>query len=115
MLQNGSLLNDNVVQGYINLLGSAFGSSHGVRVVNTHFFEILERQGWDRVSMWMRSSEVVESSWDTAPIILVPIFLGHNEFGHWSNLFRLGTNLKCTIYDDSLSKPLAWANAEKVH
>ena len=40
MLQKGSLLNDNVVQGYINLLGSSFGSSHGVRVVNTHFLKI---------------------------------------------------------------------------
>jgi Ulp1 family protease len=54
MLQNGSLLNDNVVQGYINLLGSAFGSSHGVQVVNTHCFDILEEhEGWDRVWTWM--------------------------------------------------------------
>ena len=53
MLQKGLLLNDNVVQGYINLLGSAFGSSHGVRVVNTHFFNNLEREGWGKVSRWM--------------------------------------------------------------
>jgi hypothetical protein len=29
---------------------------------------------------------MVESNWDTAPIILVPIFTGQNEFGHWSKL-----------------------------
>jgi len=115
MLQDGALLNDNMVQGYINLLGSAFGSSHGVRVVNTNFFNTLRCDGWNNVANWMRSSGVVESNWDTAPIILVPIFSGHSESGHWSNLFRLGTNLKCTIYDDSLGEPVAGENAEKVH
>jgi hypothetical protein len=114
MLQKGSLLNDNVVQGYINLLGSAFGSSHGVQVVNTNFFKYLESAGWDKVSRWMQSSEVMESNWDTAPIILVPIFTGHNKSGHWSNLLRLGTSIKCTIYDDSLEEQTARENAEKV-
>jgi hypothetical protein len=45
MLLPGSLLNENVVQGYINMLGRAFGPSLGVRVVSTTFHSILCRDG----------------------------------------------------------------------
>ena len=85
MLRVGALIDDNVVQGYYNLLRQRF-SGLGVRVVNTNFFSTLQQNSWNNVARWVKEVEGVESgTWETARTILVPIFSGSNTGGHWSN------------------------------
>ena len=48
MLQNGALLNDQVIHGYMNLLGTTFGGSLGLQVVSTHFYaKLAQSRNWN--------------------------------------------------------------------
>jgi Ulp1 family protease len=54
MLQNGALLNDQVIHGYMNLLGATFGGSLGLQVVSTHFYAKLAHSiNWNLVNQWV--------------------------------------------------------------
>jgi hypothetical protein len=87
MLQNGALLDDQVIHGYMNLLGKTFGGSLGLRVVSTHFYaKLAQCRNWDLVNRWEREIGNTDINWETTPIIAIPIFLGPNSHGHWSNL-----------------------------
>jgi Ulp1 family protease len=105
MLKFGSLLNDNVVQGYLNLLAVKF-MGLGVRIVVPSFYPKLLADGWDAVQTWVQESESMDTNWETAPIILVPIFTGSLHYGHWSGLIvdrriQIGST-GIRVYHDSL-------------
>ncbi len=77
LLTFGTLLNDNIVQGYLNLLASKFDRlGIPVRIVMPQFYPAFLRQGWAGVQRWVKETAFMESNWLTAQIILVPIFTG---------------------------------------
>jgi Ulp1 family protease len=87
MLQNGALLNDQVIHGYMNLLGTQFGGLLSLRVISTHFYaKLAQSRNWNLVNRWVQEIGNTGTNWETAPIIVMPIFLGPNGHGHWSNL-----------------------------
>jgi Ulp1 family protease len=84
ILQNGALLNNQVIHGYMNLLGTTFGGLLGLRVLSTHFYaKISQSRNWNLVNRWVREIGNTGTNWETAPIIAMPIFLGSNSHGHW--------------------------------
>jgi hypothetical protein len=88
MLQSGSLLNDQVMNGYMNLLGAMFVRNLGLRVVSTYFYSKITQStnSWNQVNRWVREIGHSHTNWENAPIIAIPIFLGPNSCGHWKNL-----------------------------
>jgi hypothetical protein len=112
MLTSGSMLNDNVVQGYCNLIAQQFGSlGLHVRIVSPQFYPTFRKYGWERVQRWVQATQAVESDWTNAPLILVPTFTGPRDAGHWSGLIvdriqgRIGTGI--CVYQDSLTASTA--------
>ncbi len=82
MLQSGALFNDQVIHGYMHLLGTKFGLSLGLRVVSTHFYaKLAQSRKWNQVNWWVRAIGNTGTNWETAPIIAIPIFLGPNNYG----------------------------------
>jgi hypothetical protein len=87
MLQNGALLNDQVINGYMNLLCTQFGGSLSLQAVSTHFYaKLAQSRNWNLVNWWVREIGNTGTNWETAPIIVMPLFLGPNDHRHWSNL-----------------------------
>jgi hypothetical protein len=117
LLTFGSLLNDNVVLGYLNLLAVKFkGLGIPVRIVAPQFYPTLLAQGWSKVKGWVKETGFMETNWLTSPIILVPIFTGSIYSGHWSG-FTIDRSIPIgptgiRVYKDSLSSTFA-SNALK--
>jgi hypothetical protein len=94
LLTFGTLLNGNVVLGYLNLLAVKFnGLGIPVRIVMPQFYPTFLLEGWNKVQGWVRATGFMETNWETAPIILVPIFTGSIFSGHWSG-FTVGRPLQ---------------------
>ena len=62
------------------------------------------------VQRWVRETQVMETNWSTAPLILVPIFAGPRGGGHWLGLIidcgrqqLVGGSRELYVYQDSLS------------
>jgi Ulp1 family protease len=106
------MLNDNIVQGYLNLLAIKFnGLGISVRIVMPQFYPTFLREGWTSVQRWVKQTGFMDSNWLTAEIILVPIFTGSMFSGHWSGLtidrrIPIGpTGIR--VYTDSLPSQFA--------
>ena len=85
LLTFGTLLNDNVVLGYLNLLAVQFNRlGIPVRIVAPQFYPAFLKHGWTKVQRWVKETGFMETNWLTSPIILVPIFTGSIYSGHWS-------------------------------
>jgi Ulp1 family protease len=117
LLTFGSLLNDHVVLGYLNLLAVKLKRlGIPVRIVAPQFYPTLLEQGWTKVQRWVKEIGFMETNWLTSPIILVPIFTGSIYSGHWSGYtvdrsIPIGpTGIR--VYKDSLSSKFA-SNALK--
>jgi Ulp1 family protease len=115
LLTFGTLLNDNIVQGYLNLLASKFDRlGIPVRIVMPQFYPAFLRQGWAGVQRWVKETAFMESNWLTAQIILVPIFTGPIYSGHWSG-FTIDRRIPIgptgiRVYKDSLPSQVAANN-----
>jgi hypothetical protein len=107
LLTFGTLLTDNIVQGYMNLLAVKFNRlGIPVRIVMPQFYPTFLREGWTRVQRWVKETGFMESNWQTAQIILVPIFTGSIYSGHWSG-FTIDRRIPIgptgiRVYKDSL-------------
>ena len=107
LLTFGTLLNDNIVQGYLNLLAAKFDRlGVPVRIVMPQFYPAFLRHGWVGVQRWVKETAFMESNWLTAQIILVPIFTGSIYSGHWSG-FTIDRRIPIgptgiRVYQDSL-------------
>jgi hypothetical protein len=115
LLTFGTLLNDNIVQGYLNLLAVKFNElGISVRIVMPQFYPTLLQYGWTRVQNWVKGTGFMESNWQTAQIILVPIFTGSIYSGHWSG-FTIDRRIPIgptgiRVYKDSLPSQVASNN-----
>jgi hypothetical protein len=112
LLTFGTLLTDNIVQGYMNLLAVKFNRlGIPVRIVMPQFYPTFLREGWTRVQRWVKETGFMESNWQTAQIILVPIFTGSIYSGHWSG-FTIDRRIPIgptgiRVYKDSLPSQFA--------
>jgi hypothetical protein len=83
-----------------------------VRIVIPQFYPTLFLEGWNKVQGWIKATGFMEINWQTALIILVPIFTGYIFAGHWSGftddrMIQIGaTGIR--VYKDSL--PPQWAS-----
>jgi Ulp1 family protease len=102
------MLNDNVVQGYSNLLAQQFCElGLRVQIVAPQFYPTFHAHGWEWVQHWVQQTELMKDDWTTSPLILIPIFTGPCKSGHSSGLIvnhtRGATNAGIQVYQDSLS------------
>jgi Ulp1 family protease len=108
LLSFGTLLNDNVVLGYLNLLAVKFnGLGIPVRIVAPQFYPAFLQEGWTKVQRWVKETGFMQTNWQTAEIIVVPIFTGPMYGGHWSG-FTVDRTIPIgptgiRVYKDSLS------------
>jgi hypothetical protein len=102
------MLNDNVVQGYSNLLAQQFRElGLWVRIVAPQFYPTFHAHRWERIQRWVQQTELMEDDWKASPLILILIFTGPCKSGHWSGLIvnrtREAMNAGIWVYQDSVS------------
>jgi hypothetical protein len=117
LFQTGSLINDNVVQGYLNMLAHKAASLDiELHTLAPQFYPVLSSRGWDGVARWLQATRLSESSWETSPLIFLPIFLGPHDSGHWTSLIADRTVLLPSLlaFSDSLPAGTAALNSNQV-
>jgi hypothetical protein len=117
LFQTGSHINDNVVQGYLNMLAHKAASLKiELQTLAPQFYPVLSKFGWDGVSRWLRETHLSEAGWGTSRLIFLPIFLGSNNSGHWTSLIADRTFLLpgLLVFSDSLLADTAAQNSNQV-
>jgi Ulp1 family protease len=117
LFQTGSLINDNVVQGYLNMLAhKAATLDIELSTLAPQFYPVLRNSGWNGVDRWLRATKLSEANWGTSRLIFLPIFLGANDYGHWTSLIADRNVLKqgLLVFSDSLPAGTAARNSNQV-
>jgi hypothetical protein len=98
LFETGSLINDNVVQGYMNMLAHKAASLNiELHTLAPRFYPVLRNRGWDGVERWLRETRLTEASWGTSQLIFLPIFLGQHAYCHWTSLIHSSAELKSSL------------------
>jgi hypothetical protein len=119
LLQTGSLINDNVVQGYLNMLThKAVSLNIELYTLTPQFYTVLSNHSWEGVDWWLWETKLTEAGWGTSHLIfLLPIFLGPHAYGHWTSLIADHTVLSPSgllAFSDSLPANTAAQNSNQV-
>jgi Ulp1 family protease len=117
LFRTGSLINENVVQGYLNMLAHKAASFEiEFHTLAPQLYPVLSNRGWDCVDRWSRATQLSEASWGTSRLIFLPIFLGPHTFGHWTSLIVDRTVLLpgLLVFSDSLPAGTAAQNSNQV-
>lgn len=104
LLMTGTLINDIVVKGYMNLL--AHTRRERMMIVSPQFLPGIVAFGWNDVKKWTRATGSAQEEWVTSPLIFVPLFLGESDRGHWMGMIvdrRLGDGTTRILFGDSLN------------
>jgi hypothetical protein len=81
LMESGTMIGDNVVLAYLNLLLA--DQQTWLRRLVPQFLPALSDQGWDYVCRWLSDTGVIGGGWESARLIFIPGFLGPRMWGHW--------------------------------
>lgn len=89
LVTQGKMLNGSCILCYLNLLLCGENFENGVRRGTIYFAKVLlENKDWDTTKVKLNQADMAcaDIVWDNTLLLIIPIFIGDDNCGHWTLL-----------------------------